>query len=211
MKPVFIILLAFNLTGCEKQPEQDTSGFSQRIQQLESEISDLKSNQLAARDVNFYLWQSDTNHDQRIQALESADMLRDQKWVMLDPTTKAYQRIDTSIGSLLVSVKSVTPYLDGFNVTIAIGNPYGMDLNGILVSCKWGTSFLYTNGIVSNYQEVQNSQKSKDFQQTDVLLGGRWNPVELAITPATADEIKNLRISITPDTVSLYNKSDTQP
>ena len=211
VKRLGVILLACVFVGCDKQPEQNSTVVNQRIQTLEAEINGLKSSQAASDKFNSSQWQCDTNFEQRLQSLEMSDRLREQKWILLDPTSKSYQRIDTSIGSLLVSVKGVTPYLDGYKVTLAVGNPYDMDFKGFLVSCKWGASFTYTNGIVSNYEAVQNSQKSKDSQQTDVLYRGYWNAIELTIAPATADEIKNLRISIQPDTVSLLTKPETQP
>ena len=211
MKFTLLILLALIINGCDNQSENKSAGAERRIQALETEISALKTSQAATDKFNAFQWQCDTNYDQRLQALEMSDRVRERKWIMLDPTTKSYQRIDTSIGSLLVSVKSVTPYLDGYKETLAIGNPTSMDFNGFQVSCKWGASFTYTNGVVSNYEEVQNSQKTKDLQPTDVLLRGYWNPVELTIAPATADEIKNLRISINPDNISLLTKPEPRP
>lgn len=211
MKIIPVIFLAAILAGCDKQTDNNAAAINQRINALETEVNNLKSSQSKTETFNAAQWQCDTNFEQRLKALEWSDRNREQKWIMLDPTTKSYQRIDTSIGSLLVSVKSVTPYLDGYKVTLAIGNPYTIDFNGFNISCKWGASFTYTNGVVSNYEAVQSSQKTRDLQQTDVLLRGYWNPVELMLSPATADEIKNLRISITPNTISLLTKPEPQP
>lgn len=211
-KSTFVIPLAIFLVGCDNQTQRQTfSEAQQRIQTLETEIIDLKSNQMASQKFDWDQWRYNTNFDERLNTLETSDFVGRRRWAFLDPTTKSYQRIDTDVGSLLVSVKSVQPYLDGYKVTLAIGNPYAMDFNGFGVSCKWSLPYLYTNGVASNAEAVKNSEKSKDLQQTEVLRGGWWTPVELTISPATADELKMLRISVIPNNITLLSKPDSQP
>ena len=128
-----------------------------------------------------------------------------------DPTSKGYQRIDTTLVPLFIAVRNLTPYLDGYKMTIEIANPYNMTFDGFQVSCNWGTSFKYSKGAVTNYAEVAASQKKLDERQTAVLASGWWNPVELTITPATAEEIKNVWISIKPDAINLHRKPEVVP
>jgi len=209
--------LVFALTGCEQKTEPTSIEVDQHIKALEAEISELKSNELNSQAFNYAVYRADTNFEQRVKGLEVAgevwysfetnyeqriealENLREQNWIMLDPTSEGFQRLDTTLGSLVVSVKSVTPYLDGYKVDISIGNPMDMDFNGFVLSCQWGLA----PKIGANYDEIQKSQKSQDFQRTEVLLAGHWNPVELIIAPATTDEIKNLRISIKLNTIGL--------
>jgi hypothetical protein len=210
--PLIIIPIASLFVGCEKQAQTQISpGVNQRLQNLETEIANFKSNQVAVQNFNALQWRCDTNYEQRLDSLETAEAQGNVKWALLDPTTKSYQRIDTSLGSLLISVKSVQPYLDGYKVTLLIGNPYAMDFNGFGVSCKWSASYVYTNGVVANVDEVQKSEKSKNLEQIEVLRSGCWNSVELTISPATADEMKMLRISLNPSIVSLLKKPELQP
>jgi hypothetical protein len=48
----------------------------------------------------------------------------------LDPTEKGYGRIDRNSGFFLISVKSVKPYLDGFQVVFDIGNLSNVSYKG---------------------------------------------------------------------------------
>ncbi|HLP76964.1 MAG TPA: hypothetical protein VK327_08600 [Candidatus Paceibacterota bacterium] len=147
-----------------------------------------------------------SNLESRVSSLEWDNMVREQTWVDLDLTSKGYQRVDTPLMPLLVSAKDVTPYLDGYKVKIQIGNPYNMVFQGVKVSYKWGVSYKFSNGKIVNHTEYQNSQKTKSCDLTETFYSGYWTEVELTVTPATSEEIQNLRISIVPSQISLLEK-----
>lgn len=59
-----------------------------------------------------------------------------------DPTTKeGYSRLDTNVGTFLIAVQDVQPYLDGVKVRLEIGNIQSTTFNGFAVNGKYGLRY----------------------------------------------------------------------
>ncbi|HLX94547.1 MAG TPA: hypothetical protein VKU37_02260 [Verrucomicrobiae bacterium] len=210
-KTILPLIVAALLVGCEKVPDQSSTELENRVATIETEINAMqtaKSNSAAAinyLNTNAYQNYEDiTNLYARVQSIEFQNLFNNRHWIKLDPTSKSYQPIDTSLMPLLVSVEDLTPYLDGYKVKIQIGNPYSMEFNGLHISCKWGIPLKYnSNTVTTNYTEYVSSQKTKEYDQPEALYSGQWNTVELTIIPATAEEIQNVTISIAPNQIIL--------
>ena len=128
----------------------------------------------------------------------------------LDPTEKGYGRIDTASGFFLISVKDTTPYLDGYRVTLEIGNPTSGRYGGFKLKIAWAGDYPNQKPGESDddynkrTEAWSNSGGEKEFSFTDTLYPGAWNTVSLVISPATAQEIRNLTIeSMETSNVSL--------
>jgi hypothetical protein len=152
--------------------------------------------------------------DQRVGALEWDGMVgewsRTNKFVSLSLDEKGYTPVQVTIGQLLVSAKSATPYLDGYKVNFQIGNPQSVTYNGATVTLKWGpsaTPSVYSNQVAR--AAWQNAQKTKTEDLLSELLPGYWNDEEIIVTPATTEELRNLQISIETSTLSLKNANNT--
>lgn len=194
-----------------------------------------------------------TNLMQRVSALEAnnagpwVQYQRNSQWVAIDPNSQSYQSLWTPFGVLLVSTKSVTPYLDGYKVKVAIGNPYNVtfvgfqlaywcvvpktitfeeetqgfaktdEFGGVTVSpSRTGTSSGFTPPPLSSKGSVSSSlgprPRLPDFaslravnteDRTETLYPGSWNEIEFTVAPATADDIRHLRMSIELNEVRL--------
>jgi hypothetical protein len=131
--------------------------------------------------------------------------------VPLDPTEKGYGRINTISGFFLVSVRDVRPYLDGYRVSLEIGNPTTARYNGFKLKLTWempmpeqgeGESDERYSKRVEEW--ASKPAKEKEFAFTETLYPGSWNRITLVISPATAEELKQLEItSMQTDQLSL--------
>ncbi len=127
--------------------------------------------------------------------------------VTLNPTEKSYQRLLTDNGDLLVMFDGMEPYLDGFRVTLQIGNPSAMDYNGFEATAVWGppqSDFFGTNAPSADaYNKWESAQRTNTVKLTDKLLSGNWNYVRIIVAPAKPEELRNLALSIKTSQVSL--------
>jgi hypothetical protein len=144
-----------------------------------------------------------TNLYNRVSDLEAHD---NTEWVAIDPDSKSYQQLWTPFGVLLVATKNVTPYLDGYKVKVAIGNPYNVTFSGFQLA-YWCEKKEFT------FEEAKTPVKpwavfatpplsSKETpkitteNRTETLYPGSWNELEFTVAPATADDIRRLRMAM---------------
>ena len=115
---------------------------------------------------------------------------------ILDPASKNYSRVDSQIGFFLVSCQNVQPFLDGYKVTLHVGNPQNTDYSGFVIKAKWGQKY---KGEWSDQPAVTNwllSSKSQEFSFTNTLFGGRWNQAEITLRETSAEQLGMLQVSI---------------
>jgi hypothetical protein len=191
--------VALTLCGCNKQSSSantSSNGFqtpqADRIAFLEQEITTLQK---------------------RIGTLEFDNMVdewsRTNKSISLNFDDKGYTPVQTTVGQLLISSESATPYLDGYKIDFQIGNPQSVTYEGVAVTLEWGpsaTRSIYTNSTAM--AAWQNAQKTKTEKLPFQLLSGYWNNAEVIVTPATTEELRNLKISIETSTLSLRNANN---
>lgn len=196
----FSLVASVLICGCNKQsanPETTPKGFiapeTDRFALLEQKLGDL---------------------EQRVSTLEFDKTLnewsRTNNFVSLSLDEKGYTPIQTTIGQLLIAGGSATPYLDGFKVDFQIGNPQSVTYDGITVTLQWGPSV--TRSISTNKMALiawRNAQKTKTDKMLSKLLPGYWNNVEVIVTPATTEELRNLEVSVETGTLSLGTKTSS--
>ena len=119
--------------------------------------------------------------------------------VSIDATTKAYQRLDTSIGTLLVSCQDIQPYANGYKIKISVGNPMMATLQGFKLKVSWGPSWDDTT--VTDWETARHENT---FDFTDKLLPGKWNHVAVVIAPAEPRDLNYVGLSLEPNIVSLW-------
>jgi hypothetical protein len=106
-------------------------------------------------------------------------------------TTKGFELAKTEYGSFLVSLINVEPYLDGFKVTLSIGNPLDADVTDGTISIKFGTSA--TDSLSTVSQAIDQP-----------IAGGRWTDVVVAIAPARAEQLGYMGVSLDPTGMLLH-------
>lgn len=118
--------------------------------------------------------------------------------------------LDTSLGlPLFLSVKNVVPYMDGYKVTLDIGNPNNATIKDAKLTIDWWLSSYFSDGFWDYGEdslEVKQLKESKSKTQnllTDIA-GGKWNRVELTIPSMTEKDAKSFRIMLEASIISMY-------
>lgn len=121
--------------------------------------------------------------------------------VELDISSDSYQRVNSNNGTFLVRVMRAEPYLNGYKVFLAIGNMTMATFSGFDLTLRWSTK----EPDISSGKWLQwlRSRKVKEEHFTQDLLPGRWNQVDVILTPARADELGYLEVSLATNVVSL--------
>ena len=114
---------------------------------------------------------------------------------LLDCGTSGYARMDATGGFFLVSCDDATPYLDGYKVTLDIGNPSLMTYKAATLTVRWASSPFWL--VDSAGIHTLSTELLQD------LRPGAWTTVSLTLAPAKADQLKNLGVSIGTNRVSL--------
>ena len=187
MKRRYIVLSLIPLfCGACDQPVDSTK--QEHLKNLEHEVTDLKT-RVDKLD----------GETTRLQSELDAEKARYSS-VIFDPSSKGYQRLNTTSGSFLVSLKDVQPYADGYNLKLAIGNLSSAEYSGFILTAKWNKSFdKFTP------EDWGKLQKEKTFNYTEKLLSGSWNTVSLILSPAQKEELGYIEISMATDQVMLIS------
>ena len=190
------VLLSIGLVGCEKSStetqalRQSLTIISNATLVLSQHVDNLE------KIVQKFQWDAFT------KSLDEQSKTR----VKLDPTQKSYQKVECNNGPLMVSVDSMESYLDGYKLSLQIGNPSYMTYSGFMVTTFWGPDWQTFAGTNNFSQELsakwQSLQHSNTVSMTDSLLPGKWNWVKLIVAPAKPDEIRNLEVSFQSSVIS---------
>ena len=141
------VMLSIGLLGCEKSStetqalRQSLTTISNATLVLSQHVDNLE------KTVQKIQWDTFT------QSLDEQSKTR----VKLDPTQKSYQKVECNNGPLMVSVDSMESYLDGYKLTLQIGNPSYMTYTGFTVTTFWGPDWQTFAG-TNNYRSGTFSQ-----------------------------------------------------
>ena len=124
-----------------------------------------------------------------------------------------FSRINTDSGFFLVALKNVEPYLDGYRISLDVGNPLSATYKNLKFNVSWGKK--YDSKESANdpnaYQKWVSTLHTKEISVVDDLAAGAWNKVQLVLSPAKSDELGYISIKLTTDTASLRRPLQTQP
>jgi hypothetical protein len=142
--------------------------------------------------------------NQRIATLEKVN----RESISLDASHPGtYEDVATTAGHFLLSLETVEPYLDGFKVTLDIGNTSAAEYNGFKLNVQWA-------GTLPDYDDPTFAKKADewvkrtktqtgDFPFLNALPPAAWTRVQLTLSPATPDDVKNIEIKMFVNSVSL--------
>jgi hypothetical protein len=178
----------------QKQPTMPQVSQKQ-IQELKSQIAVLQD-KVAASEAKA------SDLELRLIYLELAKS--DYQSVSLDLTARSYLRLDTDTGLFLVSVQDASPYLDGYRITLNVGNPSFATYNGFKFKVKWNTKYDWTNYSAESYAKWRKANREKEVSFINSLGPGKWNKVELLLPSTSGDQLGYFQLSMETNTVSLY-------
>lgn len=169
------------------QPSEELTQLRAEISRLQERITKLE-NRLAFQE--YLLKDKQEKHDQ----------------IYLDLTQHEFQRLDTDSGTVLVSFEDATPYLNGYKIHLTIGNPSSMGYAGYKLKVRWAKTYDYDKYTEASYAEWNKSIQEKEISFTEKLEPGVWNPAEFILSPAAADQLGYITLTITTNTVSMHRK-----
>jgi len=100
-------------------------------------------------------------------------------------------------------VKDVVPYLTGYKLHLAVGNPLSARYSSPHLKVRWGKLYDYSHYTEASFNEWKEGIQEKEVSLTDVLDAGTWNNIELILTPATSEQLGFVTLSMGTDTVKL--------
>ena len=154
---IIFFALAFVLCGCG----QDKKPLEARLDSLEKRL----------KAVEEYL-----NSQYSKEQLKST--------CVITPESNGYSIIQTDHGIFFVKATKTVPFLDGFTVTLGVGNLQSTDFSGCNAVVRWGTRCA-TNSITTSF------------------VHGRWSRMDLNLTPCTVDELRGAQLTLTFDAVQM--------
>ncbi len=111
--------------------------------------------------------------------------------VFLDATDRRCFKIETRLGVVLARVTQVTPCLDGYIVTVWLGNLYAVDLIQGDLSAHWSTNGVLREGNMR-------------------LPAGAWSAFQLPLVPARWEDLQCFWIQFEPKGVSMVNPKSNE-
>ena len=136
----------------------------------------------------------------------------DDKDAFIDVNSKNFSAVRSDEGTFLISCEGVEPYLEGFKVHLQIGNPTAMLVSTPKITLEWGAQAPKPD-VNAKDSDLAYKDWRKSLQQTSVTLNsnlkpGFWNDVEVIVSPAKANELAHLKVSIQTPSVSLTHPPD---
>jgi hypothetical protein len=202
--PLFAVcIVAPLLGGCDqidkyitdvvgRTAAQKSENEHKEIVDLRREISNLKSQQ-AALEADTSKLRQDLEATNFSQSLMRLDI--DAAWQSTVQISEggSYGLARTAHGPVIVSMDKIEPYLDGYKVTLSVGNPTTVTFSDATIEVEWGLP--WGNG--RSYVETSKSRKKKTFSILKSFQPGAYTLTEVALTPAKAEEIKSLSVGVT--------------
>jgi hypothetical protein len=113
-----------------------------------------------------------------------------------------YSRVDSGSVDLLVLVEDVTPYLDGYKLTLQIGNPTSALLTNARLDVSWGNK-LSPNSTDADFKKYLETFRQSEFPVNGDLKPGMWTRTEIILSPASRDSFGEVSIGINVPAVVL--------
>jgi len=177
----------------------------QRFESIEKAIAEL------AKDLNQYdrmlraqEKQQDDYHEKDIDRVRKlidsyfnilADAIYSEPASLNPSALDVYSPLRASNGlPMLASLKSVDTYLDGYKLTVDLGNPNFATLSNCEVVVRWGPTTKQLDPKLPNSRTIKLSR---------TLPPGSWTPIEIIVPSAKAHDLGAISISLNVDTVGL--------
>jgi hypothetical protein len=176
------------LGGCHFAPGSDIAEIKQELSAMKAKLSEVEV-QL------------------RFQELKARLMREQFHTAVFDPAaSEGFSRLDTSVGSLAVSLEEVGPYADGVKLRFHVGNLTTATIKGATFKVKWGPRMPEApdESFLTRYERWQKALREKEINVTKDLKPGTWNNVTITLPATRPDEFGYLELSMETSQISLY-------
>jgi hypothetical protein len=203
--PLVACFLVLGSSGCEPKSESNSLAVGDPAQ-LEREVLELRK---AIANYTEAL----SKQSGEIEFLKLQLEWMQSKSIRIDVSAQTYQCIDTNTAKFLIACDNVQPYAEGQKLSFRVGNPNFITFSGFQLKVKWGVKspnwdqFAKEPDGIAKWQ-VANANWQKSLHEREInspidLRPGIWNTVEIVLSPARADELGYLELSMLTDKVLL--------
>ena len=199
---VMAIFLSF-LGACPVVAQEQVMQLEQRVQALEEYVDGIRPtliefSQTMQEGLDGYTRDLETSLDEyanrlRKQINRRLETVEDQT-ILLNPTSRAFQRIDTNAGFFLILVRKLEAVENGFRLYLSIGNPHSADFKDFKLKMFWGSR--WQEGLAISYDEWKQSLMGAEFSFEGTLMQGKWNNVEVDLVPADARQLQHVECTM---------------
>jgi hypothetical protein len=167
-----------------KSSQPPTHEIDEKLAALEKRVTELEGT------VQWYKYEIDGKQDKT-------------ETVILDPSSREFQRLDSDSGTFLVSLADASPYLNGYRINLDLGNPSNAKYSNAKLKITWGPAIKD----FSKYDEWKASLHEKDVDITSNLEPGAWNHETIDLIPCSSNDLGYLKVSLQTPTVILHTNS----
>lgn len=203
-KLILIMCLPYGLMGCEQNPFALISSLQKDIEAQNIRIMKLENQ---ASDTGTKLNNTEARLSEAVGKLFLLELSKDPfKTATFDPAAdKGFQRIDTSVGSLAVAIRGITPYADGIKIRLDVGNLTSAVISGGTFTAKWGPRMPKTNNTDSfkKYMEWKEKLVEKESKFTEELRPGTWNNLNLTLPGLPPEQFGYLELSLDTNNIKM--------
>jgi len=192
LRVMLLVSLAIALGSCT-MPAGQNGEIQRAITEIQQQVSELKAQQTRQQtQISTSAWEVRKLRN-AIDAYGSATF---------DPVaSQGFQRLDTSLGTLVVSIENIEPYGDGVKVRASVGNLTSAAIAGADGTAKYGTSspaldFEKDDQAFEKYSSWAASLKTTPISISRDLNEGSWNSVLIVLPGIKASEFGHLEISL---------------
>lgn len=93
----------------------------------------------------------------------------------------------------LVNCEKIEPYLEGFKITVNLGNPHSV-------------RFTHVTGVIGHGEKSWDAWDKKNqvpLNATGEIAPSSWNHIQVTINPVAAKDVRSIWLEFSPDTASL--------
>ena len=188
------VLLATMLALSMPVSGNATTPNDERVIALEKQVSELTKN-LAVLEASLrWYWE-----EEREQAAE------------LDPANKGFSTIRTPMGLLFLTLEDVSPYADGIEIHLNIGNTTSAELTTVELSMHYGERqpawSADTNAWLSRKKQWEDGLGSYTETLSESLKPGMWTPVKVRLPQMSTSQLGYVKVKLQPFSASLRTSS----
>jgi len=122
--------------------------------------------------------------------------------VALEPGSQKFKVVTTQSGRFFVRLEQIEPFADGYRVTLAVGNPFGVAFTDTKVTLAWNTKepsdFL-------KYGEWLKTKRSQEFSGSTELEPESWTKIPLVLSATKPDQLGYIEVKLTTGGVLMPN------
>jgi hypothetical protein len=177
MRQLLLTALSVALVGCQ----DNTAQIAELQSQLKQHSETIQSLQVSVAVLEAF----------QEKAVELPDA-----YGVIDCTTPAYDLVRTRLAVLTVSCREATKYLDGFKLSLQVGNPSSARLEGL--------KFIFTpTAAVEKGERDGAKPKTITRDVTNSFPPGSWTNVEVALPGLPEPALRGLQVRVEVDRIRM--------